>query len=157
LRRPAGVLAAVAAVLAVVLGSIAWSGALGKSESESRTTREQGWRPTASQSRSAPMRLPNGVTLAVRTRVLGPVAVGETELAWESGAYEGEGPPASLFTRGQNRRSTKIAHDVDPAYGLAAAAGWTVFGRSSDTGEQLLARRGGRTLVLSRALAAPIA
>jgi hypothetical protein len=98
-----------------------------------------------------------GVTLVTRGRVIRAIAIDAKRLAWASGPFEGEGGPTWIFTREAPRATVRRLAIVDPVYGLAAAAGWTVFAQAAETGEKLLARKAGSTILLTRSLAAPIA
>jgi hypothetical protein len=98
------------------------------------------------------------VVVVSRDRDLGPIGLDEQHLVWESGRHEGEALATSLYLRDRRSRETRIvARGTDSTFGLAAAAGWIVFARAASTGERLLARNGATTLVLTRALAAPLA
>jgi hypothetical protein len=101
--------------------------------------------------------LPSRVTVLRRGSVIRAIAHDNEHLAWESGPFEGEGGATSVFARGAGQSTARRLAIADPVYGLAAGSGWTVFAQAAATGEKLLARKAGNTLVLTRSLAAPIA
>ncbi|HMJ00424.1 MAG TPA: hypothetical protein VK488_11370 [Gaiellaceae bacterium] len=86
------------------------------------------------------------------------VAAEQRHLVWETGPLEGNGPTVVLDRVAGSGRKRILAQHVNPSYGLAVTAGWTVYANGgARTSLIAISRDGSKRIVLSHSLAAPFA
>lgn len=160
MRAAKTVLGVVAAVAVSAVAVVAGACSRAEDGTEAPRVRPSGIGGPFSPSSSPPApSLAPGVLVKTTERFHFRVAFDPNHVVWVTGPLQARIAPTVLMQRDlRSKRSTTLAVDVDPGFGLASTTGWVAY---ADTGSEsrLLAvtHDGRRRVTLSSSLVAPIA
>jgi hypothetical protein len=99
-----------------------------------------------------------GPLVVTRGTAVYRAAADEHHIVWETGPVEEEDVPTSLLQRDlDSGRTTRLARNIYPAYGVASTRRWVVYAEGNGANLVAVTHDGSRRTVLSSSLVAPIA